>query len=366
MLRDRFDPRRNNFDLIRLLAALVVAFAHTYSLNGRADPLTGLLAYDYCGTMAVWVFLVISGFLVARSIEHQTTTNFVIARFLRIYPAFALAIGIQSFVIIPAFYELPISDYIGNGLLLSLDNLLLWPQNLAIPHVFSHLAAPVVNGSLWTIPLEVSFYMILVIASGTFMSVQALYPVVFFGLVAGTIALRYLGIGFFSDQPSVFDGVTVYSFVVYSTYFWAGVCAWKYRDRINMSLGGFVIALLMLFAARHTAISQVAMIVLLPYIVLYLCVAGSIGTILHRWVGDLSYGVYLFAFPITNSVISLTGGKLHPHVVFIISMTIFTTISYASWHLLEKRMLALKPRSRPQLEPIAGSASVAPFKRFAS
>src|SRR5690349_20850650 len=100
MLKDRFDPNRNNFDLIRLLAALAVAFAHTYSLRGRVDPITKFLSYDYLGTISVWIFLVISGFLVARSEERQTTTSFVISRFLRIYPAFALVIAIETFVVI--------------------------------------------------------------------------------------------------------------------------------------------------------------------------------------------------------------------------------------------------------------------------
>ena len=362
MLKDRFDPNRNNFDLIRLLAALAVAFAHTYSLRGRVDPITKFLSYDYLGTISVWIFLVISGFLVARSEERQTTTSFVISRFLRIYPAFALVIAIETFVVIPFFYELPLSDYVETGLIINLENLLLWPQTLAIPHVFSHLAAPVVNGSLWTIPLEVSFYLLLVVTSVIFVNMRFLYVIVFLGFVAGTVALNWLGIGFFSNQPSVFNGVTVYSFVVYSVYFWAGACAWKYKDRIQMSFGGFAIAFLMLFAARRTPIAPIVMTFSLPYIVIYLSVIGSVGTAIHRKVGDLSYGFYLFSFPITNSVIALT--NLHPHVVFLIATASTLAIAYASWHLLEKRFLAMKPKAGPKVEPNAGVVPAISLRRF--
>jgi len=205
MLQDRFDPNSNNFDIVRLVAALVVTFAHTYSLNANAvDPLTNFLSYEFAGTLAVWAFLVISGFLLARSLEYQTTTRFVIARFLRIYPGFLIVIFFESLIVAPLFYEAPLDDYFSNWFLFHMQNLELWPQNPYVPHVFSTLPHPVINGSLWTIPLEISFYICLIVVAGAFMGQRLIYAALFFVSLGGAMALKVLGITFFSEQPSVF------------------------------------------------------------------------------------------------------------------------------------------------------------------
>jgi peptidoglycan/LPS O-acetylase OafA/YrhL len=58
-----FNPRENNFDLIRLIAAFMVVFAHVYSLTGApSDPLSALLHYGYSGTLGVMVFSLSVGF----------------------------------------------------------------------------------------------------------------------------------------------------------------------------------------------------------------------------------------------------------------------------------------------------------------
>jgi peptidoglycan/LPS O-acetylase OafA/YrhL len=357
VLKDKFNPQSNNFDLIRVVAALVVTFAHTYALNQSApDPITLFFGYEFSGTLSVWVFLVTSGFLIGRSEEYQTTTNFVISRFLRIYPAFLFAIILESFVIVPIYYELPLSDYIDNWLWFHMKNIFLWPQNPFVPNVFTHLAHPVINGSLWTIPLELSFYMLLVAAAGLFQTARIFYLLVFLASAAGSVALKWYGIGFFSQQPFVLNGINLYQFVVYSTYFWAGVCMWKYRDKLVVSFGGLVIVLLVLFAARNTPIAQIALMIGLPYIVVYVATAGTIGTKLHDKIGDLSYGIYLYSYPITNSVVSVTNSKLPNLAVFFIELPIILAVSYFSWTFIEKRSLSFKRRKKTA----AGSESLAP------
>ena len=85
-----FDPRRNNFDAIRLLAASVVVLSHAYSLTGAQwEPVSSLLHYGYGGTLAVQVFFVISGFLIARSVHDNSTGEYLAARMLRILPGLA-------------------------------------------------------------------------------------------------------------------------------------------------------------------------------------------------------------------------------------------------------------------------------------
>jgi len=129
-LQSRFDPRANNFDLVRLIAALVVVYGHSYALaENKYDPLSTFLSYGLCGALAVWSFLVISGFLIARSEEGSGLSAFVAARFLRIYPAFLIIVLVESFIIAPIFYEGPKSEYFQHWLTYHLHNALIWPQD---------------------------------------------------------------------------------------------------------------------------------------------------------------------------------------------------------------------------------------------
>jgi len=90
-LQNRFDAGSNNFDAIRLVAALLVLFGHAYALTGMpTDPISSLVALGFIGTLAVAVFFVLSGFLIARSVERSTLSSYLAARMLRIIPALAL------------------------------------------------------------------------------------------------------------------------------------------------------------------------------------------------------------------------------------------------------------------------------------
>lgn len=142
-----FNPKANNFDLLRILAALVVAFGHSYALaNKQFDPLSAFLSYGFSGTLAVWSFLIISGFLIARSEEFNSLTSFIASRFLRIYPAFFTIVVFESLVVAPFFYEGSVSEYFQYWFLFHMHNALIWPQNPGIPNVFTNLPFPSLTG----------------------------------------------------------------------------------------------------------------------------------------------------------------------------------------------------------------------------
>ncbi|MGG5820053.1 acyltransferase family protein [Falsiroseomonas sp. HW251] len=343
-LAARFDPRVNNFDAIRLAAAFVVTFSHTWSLAGRpTDPLSAFLGYSSAALVAVWVFLFISGFLVAASQEQGSTGRFVAARFLRIYPAFAVVILLQALVLVPLLYEGPLSEYGRRWLGFHLRNLLLWPQDPYVPNVFTGLPHNVVNGSLWTIPLEVSFYLCLVVMASLIRMRRALWLAVFAATVCAELMMKQLGMD--NEQgPQVFRGIPVYVFVIYFSYFMAGVCAWKYRDRLRVTAGGAAVALLLLVAARGTPMAMFLLKFCLGYLVLAVAIAGDWGQRLHRAAGDLSYGVYLYSFPITNTLLLVADGRFGPFAIFLLSLPPILLMAWLSWHLVEAPCQALKRR----------------------
>ncbi len=356
MLNDTFDPDNNNFDLIRLVAALIVTFGHTYALaNNEQDPISAFLSYGFSGTLSVWAFLFISGFLIARSEQRSSTTDFVIARFVRIYPAFFAVIILETFLIIPIFYEKSLHEYFQHWALPHLLNVLVWPQNPGVPNVFTALPHPVVNGSLWTIPLELSFYMTYLIAVAVARAFRAAHLLLLAASIIGEITLNVMGIGYDSPQPTALNGISIYQYVVYSSYFFAGVCAWHYREYIRISAGWTAVAFFAAFAARNTPIAPFVLKFALPYLLLVIGTSGRLGTIIYKRFGDFSYGIYLVSYPITNSVVALTGQRLSSLVVFLISLLPIFALAFASWHLIEKRGKKLRGWLRAQLQQLGAS-----------
>ena len=110
----------------------------------------------------------------------------------------------------------------------------------------------------------------------------------------------------------LFRTVRLFPAIQMSSYFLAGVVAWLYRDDIPFDAGLFAICAILLFAAGNSEALGLALKVCLPYCVLYAGMAGGFGTQVKRAVGDLSYGLYVFSYPLLNVVIALGKLELSP------------------------------------------------------
>lgn len=342
-----FDAKSNNFDIIRLVAALVVAFAHSYALaRNESDPLTSFLSYGFSGTLAVWVFLVVSGFLIARSAESHRLSTFILSRFLRIYPGLFLIIMVESFIIAPAVFNGSTSEYWHVYMPFHLRNLMVWPQNPWLPNIFAGNPNQTINGSLWTIPLEMSFYILLVFLSYFVMAQKRIYLIVFVISIISALYLDYSGFGpGILTKKYLVSGIDAYYFVIYAQFFVAGVCAWKYRGIIPISATHAVVALIALFAARNSISANLVIVPCLTYLVLYCGVVSGHGSRIQRRIGDLSYGCYIFAYPLTNCIVYATSRRLTSIEVFFVLLLFLIPLSWCSWEFLEKRCLSLKRRN---------------------
>ncbi len=341
-----FDPGRNNFDAIRLAAALVVVLSHSYSLTSATwEPVSTYLHYGYGGTLAVDVFFVISGFLIARSVETQDLPAYLTARILRIIPGLALVTAVETFLIAPLFFEGARSYYFHHYALGHLGNILVFGEDPFIPNVFSKLPYPYLNGSLWTLPVESLFYLLLPVLLLCAAGRRRWLVLLAFAasLAAGPVAHAY---GLDDTHPGsfLFRTVSADALAEYTCYFLAGVVAWMYRDRITLHRGGLGLCLLILFAARDSFAGPFVLKLCLPYLVLSIGIATGAGTRLKRSVGDLSYGVYLFGYPVINTVISLAPKGLSTERVFLITTVICLACAWLSWHFVERPALRLKKR----------------------
>ncbi len=162
LLSEAINGKRNNFDLIRLSAAVLVLFSHSYPLSARTtEPLQSFTGYDTFGTLAVEVFFLISGLLITKSwMDTPHAGDFIRKRFLRIFPAFAAVTLLSVFALGPVFTQIPLKEYFSSRLTWSyLGNPFMLPTRYSLPGVFESNPYPAaVNGSIWSLPLEILMY----------------------------------------------------------------------------------------------------------------------------------------------------------------------------------------------------------------
>lgn len=351
-LQSRFNATSNNFDAIRLGAAVLVLFGHAYSLAGApADPVSELLGLGYIGTLAVSVFFVLSGFLITRSVERSTFLSYLAARALRILPALILVTMLEAWVLGPIFFEFDVPWYLKTLAPAHMKNVLVFGLDPWIAGVFQHNPVPFVNGSLWTLPTETLFYLLLPFLLLLFAKRRWTILLLWIAFVAAEPAAAAVGLNKAGLGDILLNSMRVFPTIQMAGFFLAGVTAWLYRDRVPWDWGMFLAVIALLFAARGGVASPVLVKLCLPYAVLFVGLGSGIGSRLKDRIGDLSYGTYLFGFPVLNSIIELGRQSLAPSLVFGVALPATLLLAALSWWFVE--MPALRLRRRVKVSAIA-------------
>src|SRR5215211_6919243 len=159
--------RDNNFDTMRLVAALCVVISHSFPLSYGATAVQPIFLLSHgqtnLGTVSVYVFFVLSGFLITGSFERQPPHRFVLARGLRILPGLAAVLFILTFLVGPILTAIPLGDYFRSGrtYYFFAKNLSLTGYVGELPGVFGTNPVPhKVDGSLWTLSYEAKCYLL--------------------------------------------------------------------------------------------------------------------------------------------------------------------------------------------------------------
>ncbi|SMH50511.1 Peptidoglycan/LPS O-acetylase OafA/YrhL, contains acyltransferase and SGNH-hydrolase domains [Rathayibacter oskolensis] len=317
--------RCNDFDAVRLAAALAVIVGHGFVLLGEPAPrLLGLPLHS----LGVSVFFCVSGYLVAGSAERAPSVGrFLRHRVLRIVPALAVVVVVTMLVIGPLASSLPLGAYLASGETWAYGlNLLLLAQ-YELPGVFdsSAHARPAVNGSLWTLGVEFCCY--LAVLSIRFAPAHRRGALAVAGLV-GTVALTLVGgaIGAAAELCAFFAAAAALRLLVPAQWLrWPSGTA----------------AAVVLLAAAGTPLQPVALWVALPVVVV---AVGTGSTPLlrraARW-GDLSYGLYLWAYPVQQLVIDRAGRlPVLPNLALVLAITL--VVALGSWWLIERPALRFK------------------------
>lgn len=336
-MQTSFHARENNFDFLRFFAAALVLFAHSYPLVGRREhePLTLLTGYEKGGSIAVGIFFVMSGYLIASSwLASSSSQSFLLKRALRIFPALIVAVLLTTFVLGPLVSQLDLSAYLtDNGTWTYLQNIVLVTR-YELPGAFSSNSFPdVVNGSLWTLPLEVLMYIgVMLLGLTGFLKRRLIFlPIVMFA-VGHFWLLGKLGI----------DSYFIKNICKLGMLYYSGAALLLHRDDIPWR--GWIAALLAiaLVATFRTPLGPLVYFVALPYLVLYLAYAPLPWVSRFGKYGDFSYGLYIYAFPFQQLCVYLFGPQLGVLGLTLIAFVPTLLFAALSWHLVEAPSMKLK------------------------
>lgn len=319
----------NNFDFLRFAAAVAIVITHAYALRlgyvgvGLSDPV------ELFGQGALAALLVTSGYLITASWESTTSVSrFAWKRFLRVIPALIPEIVLTLFVIGPLMTTLPTGDYF--SALLSPAGLATIPffENGSAIGLFQNNPWTYVNGSLWTIPVEVFMYGV-VAALGIGGLLHR------WGAIPALIAVNLLLWLYWFDDPRMAK-------VRFTLYFLVGAYLYIHRERIAYRPAVAGVLLLVLAASALTPYLTVAGVIAIPYLTVY---AAHIPVPLLNTFGrhgDFSYGIYIYHYPIQQTLIQVTENAISLAALCGLSFLATFAFAFLSWHLIEKRAMAAK------------------------
>lgn len=341
MLSTAFHNPDNSYNAVRLIAALSVVLSHSLLLGLNSpnyDPLSWA-AYDL-GATAVNVFFVISGAMLTHSVLQRGLGQFVRNRFLRIYPALIASAAFIAILIGPFGTGVPLWEYY------STSQTWLYPLDVAwnfegavLPSMFEYgRYAGRVNVPLWTIKYEILSYIVF----GTAAALGFLR-------CGATIVIAWvvIGVALFADVGVDPTGETpLESLFRFGFAFLTGVVARRFGEMVSLRFGWAIAALALAVAGTGTRLGEITWIVGIGYAALYLGATdwGRIAAFARRH--DLSYGIYLIAWPI-QQVLTREPIWFGPQValLFLLSSVIAGSLAYLSWKFIEQPALRRKAPS---------------------
>ena len=334
---------RNNIGLIRLTLASFVIVSHASLFvygDFRRDPFGAFGLVDL-GTTAVGLFFVISGWLIAQSwFGSRGAAEYMAKRVLRLYPAFLVAWGLSLLAARSISDTLPQSPWTA---------LLLAPP----PHLVDGAAS---NNAMWTIAYELRLYLLVALAgaSGLLARRRALTWLTAASVILFTFVSLLDWEGLYQVAPvSPAVEMTIggpLRWLRLSPWFLVGLWGFVHRREIERRVTGRVALLALLLLAPIFALiaplSEPALLILGAPILYWLAFKARLGP-LQRVNGriDISYGTYLFGWPVQLLLVSA-----FPGLGWLPQLTIALVLAWAlgwlSWRLIESPALKLKARLR--------------------
>lgn len=284
------------------------------------------------GSLAVCVFFFFSGFFLNRSANKgYGAYKYFTARCIRIFPCLVVVVFACTFVLGSVLTSYRLTEYFTNVQTYEylLNGILILRHNL--PEVFeNNVYNATVNGSLWTLPVEFLCYIGCYFAWKIRLSKEKImeYTIPFFAL--GYVVMYII----------LAKNTLLQSALRPCGMFYCGMLYDTYRSRIYIKAPYVLLCIAGLTASAYLGILEYGTIIFLPYILIY----TAFGTKNKLcWFGtkhEISYGMYLCAWPVQQTVVMLFGGNMEPVINFLISMPFIIVIGYILNVCIEKRIIS--------------------------
>ncbi len=339
------DGRNNNFNLLRLLAAFFIAYYHCYfmALGPQMDEKVYIGLYEL-SQIALNFFFITSGFLIALSFTRRSSLlSYFVARVLRLIPGIFVLSLLICFVMGPLVTGVSLGTYFS-----SLDTWVYVPLTTALqpdrtlPGVFTNNLNPnEIDAALWTLRYEMICY----VGLAALGMLGLLTDRVKFGFVTLGVLLAFLCITFFTNLRDI---AAINHLVHFGLSFYMGTLAFVYKDKIPLHwLIAVVLSVfaLLMYIYLPRSIAEPFIILATAYVVFWLAYVPRGFLLEFNKLGDYSYGVYIYHYPIEQLLMQYVGG-FTPLTLFLIALPLSLICAVISWTLVEKPSLALLPRMK--------------------
>lgn len=330
----------NNFGFLRLLFASLVIVSHSPELidgNRSREVLTWAFGTISFGELAVDAFFIVSGYLILKSYEQSPTPTYFKNRFLRIYPGYIVCY-LTCFLVVGPLVGGDLREQSTFGLFkAAVSALLLMPP--VLPGSAAGLPHPALNGSMWTIAYEFRCYLLVAVfgALGLYRQRRALFAVTII-LLALYPVFSKLGGGKLDALVGRPDE-TARLLAMFCT----GSVYYVYRNEIQytfrkgaMAAAGLVVSLF------EPTLAHIGVAVFGGYLIFWIALHVSSDRLARiNNNDDISYGIYLYAWPFQTLVI-FYHRDISPALLVVVTLICVSCVAFVSWRFVERPFLWLK------------------------
>jgi len=345
--------RPTGFDYLRVVLSIAIIGWHTVlvcygkELENQlwASPIRPLIFF------LVPSFFALSGFLVAGSLVRNDLPTFLTLRGIRIYPALAIEAVLSAFLLGPIVTALPLNEYFQDSEFRSYLLNVIGYVHYHLPGVFlDNPGGRSVNEQLWTIPYELECYVTLAILALVGLT---RHPKKFLGLLCAVTLFILAYQIYYSKFPPASarppGRMTVLAFLF-------GAAIYFLKDKIPHSKFAFAAAIgacVLIFQfpeANYLAPFPVA------YATIYMGSLNPPKGLVTR-LADYSYGLYLYGFPVQQTLAHLLPQAREWYINLPLSVMCALILSAISWHFVEKPIMDRRSKATKFVQN-----ACAPFK----
>lgn len=322
------------FDGIRLAAAIAVILTHSFPVSGCHGfiPDSALRrVFGAAGTYGVYVFFAMSGFLLARSLTfNPDPVSYSVNRALRILPAFIFYSLLMGLFLGPILSNASITDYFSHPrvyyfLRFGIDSI----SNQWLPHVFVREGgySGLINGSLWSLSYEAMSYLFLLFFWTVLRSPAKV-----------AVSLVILA-GISEVNPKVNTAIVSVAYLL--PFFTGGVVMSVIYGKWGVNRMIALICAAVFLVSCFWGNPDLTFAAVGPYLVVFLGERPNFLTKPIAKIGDISYGMYLWGWPVQQMIYQLTG-DIEPLVLFVLAVPVTAVFAFVSFHAVEKPAMNMR------------------------